>query len=46
MELPLTIRWIVEVKKEGLSPHFDEIVRRNADALRADACLWEAARRA
>jgi acetylornithine deacetylase/succinyl-diaminopimelate desuccinylase-like protein len=40
-ELPLTIRWIVEGEEEVLSPHFDEIVRRNADALRADACLWE-----
>ena len=40
-ELPLTLRWIVEGEEEVLSPHFDEIVRRNADALRADACLWE-----
>ena len=42
-ELPITIRWIVEGEEEVLSPHFDEIVRLNAEALRADACLWEGA---
>jgi len=42
-ELPVSIRWIVEGEEEVLSPHFDEIVRVNADALRADACLWEGA---
>jgi acetylornithine deacetylase/succinyl-diaminopimelate desuccinylase-like protein len=26
-----------------LSPHFDEIVRRNAEILRADGCFWEGA---
>jgi acetylornithine deacetylase/succinyl-diaminopimelate desuccinylase-like protein len=40
-ELPITIRWIVEGEEEVLSPNFDEIVRRNADALRSDGCLWE-----
>src|SRR5206468_12305038 len=40
-ELPITIRWIVEGEAEVLSPHFDEIVRLSADALRADGCLWE-----
>jgi acetylornithine deacetylase/succinyl-diaminopimelate desuccinylase-like protein len=40
-ELPISIRWIVEGEEEVLSPHFDEIVRENADALRADACFWE-----
>jgi acetylornithine deacetylase/succinyl-diaminopimelate desuccinylase-like protein len=40
-ELPIGIRWIVEGEEEVLSPHFDEIVRTNVDALRADACLWE-----
>ncbi len=42
-ELPIGIRWIVEGEEEVLSPHFDEIVRRNVEALRADACLWEGA---
>jgi acetylornithine deacetylase/succinyl-diaminopimelate desuccinylase-like protein len=42
-ELPITIRWIVEGEEENASPHFDEIVRANADILRADACLWEGA---
>jgi hypothetical protein len=42
-ELPITIRWIVEGEEEVSSPHFDELVRVNADALRADACLWEGA---
>jgi acetylornithine deacetylase/succinyl-diaminopimelate desuccinylase-like protein len=42
-ELPLSIRWIVEGEEEIGSPHFDEIVRRNADLLRADACFWEGA---
>jgi acetylornithine deacetylase/succinyl-diaminopimelate desuccinylase-like protein len=41
--LPLSIRWIIEGEEEVGSPHFDEIVRLNADALRADACLWEGA---
>jgi acetylornithine deacetylase/succinyl-diaminopimelate desuccinylase-like protein len=40
-ELPITVRWIVEGEEEVASPHFDEIVRSNADALRANACLWE-----
>jgi len=40
-ELPCTIRWIVEGEEEIGSPHFDEIVRQNIEALRADACLWE-----
>jgi acetylornithine deacetylase/succinyl-diaminopimelate desuccinylase-like protein len=39
--LPLSIRWIIEGEEEVGSPHFDEIVRRDAEALRADACLWE-----
>jgi acetylornithine deacetylase/succinyl-diaminopimelate desuccinylase-like protein len=41
--LPINVRWIVEGEEEVLSPHFDEIVRQNADALRADGCLWEGA---
>jgi acetylornithine deacetylase/succinyl-diaminopimelate desuccinylase-like protein len=41
--LPLSIRWIIEGEEEVGSPHFDEIVRLNAEALRADACLWEGA---
>jgi acetylornithine deacetylase/succinyl-diaminopimelate desuccinylase-like protein len=40
-ELPVSIRWIIEGEEEVLSPHFDEIVRLNVEALRADACLWE-----
>lgn len=42
-ELPITIRWIIEGEEELLSPHFDELVRLNADALRADVSLWEGA---
>jgi acetylornithine deacetylase/succinyl-diaminopimelate desuccinylase-like protein len=40
-ELPLTIRWIIEGEEEVLSPHFDEIVRRNAELLQANGCFWE-----
>jgi acetylornithine deacetylase/succinyl-diaminopimelate desuccinylase-like protein len=41
-ELPIGIRWIIEGEEEEVaSPHFDEIVRRHADLLRADGCLWE-----
>jgi acetylornithine deacetylase/succinyl-diaminopimelate desuccinylase-like protein len=40
-ELPITLRWIIEGEEEILSPTFDELVRRNAGALRADGCLWE-----
>ena len=39
--LPLSVRWIIEGEEEVGSPHFDEIVRLNADDLRADGCLWE-----
>ena len=40
-ELPIGIRWIIEGEEEVLSPHFDEIVRRNVELLQADGCLWE-----
>ena len=40
-ELPIGVRWIVEGEEEVGSPHFDEIVRQNAELLRADAALWE-----
>jgi acetylornithine deacetylase/succinyl-diaminopimelate desuccinylase-like protein len=40
-ELPIGIRWIIEGEEEVTSPHFDEIVRVNAELLKADACLWE-----
>ena len=40
-ELPIRIRWIVEGEEEVGSTNFDEIVRRNAELLRADGALWE-----
>jgi acetylornithine deacetylase/succinyl-diaminopimelate desuccinylase-like protein len=40
-ELPIGIRWIVEGEEEIGSTNFDEIVRRNAELLRADGALWE-----
>ena len=40
-ELPIGVRWIVEGEEEVGSTNFDEIVRRNAELLRADAALWE-----
>jgi acetylornithine deacetylase/succinyl-diaminopimelate desuccinylase-like protein len=40
-ELPIGISWIIEGEEEISSPHFDEIVRVNAELLGADACLWE-----
>ena len=40
-ELPIRVRWIVEGEEEVGSPNFDEIVRRNAELLRADGSLWE-----
>jgi acetylornithine deacetylase/succinyl-diaminopimelate desuccinylase-like protein len=39
--LPVTVRWIVEGEEEVASPNFDELIRRHADLLRADGCLWE-----
>lgn len=39
--LPVTIRWIIEGEEEVASPNFDELIRRHADLLRADGCLWE-----
>jgi hypothetical protein len=40
-ELPIGVRWIVEGEEEVGSTNFDEIVRRNAELLRADGALWE-----
>ena len=40
-ELPVRVKFIVEGEEEIASPNFDEIVRRNADLLRADGALWE-----
>jgi acetylornithine deacetylase/succinyl-diaminopimelate desuccinylase-like protein len=40
-QLPIRIRWIVEGEEEVGSTNFDEIVRRNAELLRADGALWE-----
>ena len=40
-ELPVSVRWIVEGEEEIGSTTFDEIVRRNAELLRADGALWE-----
>ena len=42
-ELPIGVRWIVEGEEEVGSSNFDEIVRRNAELLRADGALWEGA---
>lgn len=39
--LPVTIRWIIEGEEEVASPNFGELIRRHADLLRADGCLWE-----
>ena len=39
--LPVTIRWIIEGEEEVGSPNLDELIRRHADLLRADGCLWE-----
>ena len=39
--LPVTIRWIIEGEEEVASPNFDELIRRHAELLRADGCLWE-----
>ena len=39
--LPVRVRWIVEGEEEVGSTSFDEIVRRNAELLRADGALWE-----
>jgi acetylornithine deacetylase/succinyl-diaminopimelate desuccinylase-like protein len=40
-ELPVRVRWIVEGEEEIGSSNFDEIVRTNAELLRADGALWE-----
>src|SRR5262249_28464660 len=40
-ELPIGVRWIVEGEEEVGSTNFDEIVRGNAELLRADGALWE-----
>ena len=41
-ELPLRIRWLIESEEEVSSPNLPEVIRENAERLRADACLWEA----
>src|SRR5438874_3343672 len=40
-ELPIRIRWIVEGEEEIGSPSFDDIVRANAELLKADGALYE-----
>ncbi len=41
-ELPLRVRVLYEGEEEIGSEHLAEFVRRNADRLRADGCIWEA----
>ncbi|HEV8229489.1 MAG TPA: M20/M25/M40 family metallo-hydrolase [Candidatus Limnocylindria bacterium] len=41
-ELPLRVRVLYEGEEEIGSEHLGEFVRRNADRLRADGCIWEA----
>ncbi len=40
-ELPVRIRWCLEGAEEIGSPGFHDFVWKNADRLRADACIWE-----
>jgi acetylornithine deacetylase/succinyl-diaminopimelate desuccinylase-like protein len=40
-ELPVRIRWIIEGEEEIGSPSFDDIVRENAELLKADGALYE-----
>src|SRR5438046_3581497 len=41
-ELPLRVRVLYEGEEEIGSEHLAEFVKRNADRLRADGCIWEA----
>ncbi len=41
-ELPLRVRVLYEGEEEIGSAHLAEFVRRNAERLRADGCIWEA----
>lgn len=40
-DIPFTIKFLIEGEEETGSKSFHEIVERNADKLKADACIWE-----
>ncbi|MGQ9515306.1 MAG: M20/M25/M40 family metallo-hydrolase [Thermoproteota archaeon] len=40
-DLPCNVKFIVEGEEEIGSPHLPILVERNAEMLKADACIWE-----
>lgn len=40
-DLPFNIKFLVEGEEESGSANFEEICRRYAERLKADACIWE-----
>lgn len=44
-QLPCRVKFLVEGEEEIGSVHFGSYVRMHTDALRADACIWEAGQR-
>jgi len=40
-DLPCNVKFIVEGEEEIGSPHLPVLAERNAERLRADACIWE-----
>jgi acetylornithine deacetylase/succinyl-diaminopimelate desuccinylase-like protein len=40
-EYPCRIKWLIEGEEEIGSIHLADVVRRNADLLAADGCVWE-----
>ncbi|WP_102958157.1 M20/M25/M40 family metallo-hydrolase [Mangrovicella endophytica] len=43
--LPLTVKFLIEGEEESGSPSLPVVVERHRDLLKADACIWENARR-
>ena len=40
-DIPFTIKFFIEGEEETGSPHFEEICRKYAKRLEAEACVWE-----
>ncbi|HET7482786.1 MAG TPA: M20/M25/M40 family metallo-hydrolase [Actinomycetota bacterium] len=40
-DLPITVKFLIEGEEEVGSRHFESLITRHGDELRADGCIWE-----